>query len=347
MWWVSKPIYSSAYTLRSGDGEVGDDATSYVPGTVMQLHLRVNQYDMKYIGLLLYAEDGDGRMVGEMNPNDDKFATPFRGVDPGCSGAVTHNSATIKPFHAIFHFTTPPRGTGKIYFRCLIKTGPANTGAFYYPNQSGDLSLLEDTTVIVKPKLSITAVGQSCSEYCQATNQGVCNADRMEVVMNDFQYRVLEQNVCRLPTMCGETMATGSDGFCYNSCSDTNLAPSNICDMKSTLESNGKMFCSCSLGDGYSTITNSSPSTSRPNLLWVVLSSILALLHQGHQVHGHGGGGLVSLKSSTLLAAVVILGLAVPALGHNWYVYGLIRLLEGCFSLSAIIIIILYYNPQG
>jgi hypothetical protein len=132
MSWVSRPVFTSAITLRTSDDEHGQDPIGYIPGALMYIHLRVHKYDMKYRGLMLYAQDATGKKVGDWDiPYRDPkmFWQPFASdISNPCQKVIFHNSADTKPFHTAFVFTAPPQGTGTIVFHTLIKTGPANTG---------------------------------------------------------------------------------------------------------------------------------------------------------------------------------------------------------------------------
>mmetsp|Transcript_13783 Transcript_13783/g.27891 ORF Transcript_13783/g.27891 Transcript_13783/m.27891 type:complete len:333 (-) Transcript_13783:364-1362(-) len=176
--WAGKPVYSSAFTLRTGTGNPNQDPKSYVPGQWMSIYLDVKAYGHKYRGLVVQANSNSNRHVGTWNlTNNDNafFVTP----EPGC---VMHGQSDLKPLRVHFRYKAPPRGTGPITFKALIKVGPANTGFFYFPNgyqphlegtlppggnfpgSGNDLRLTE-----AGPQTwtwSQAAVGKSCSEHC-------------------------------------------------------------------------------------------------------------------------------------------------------------------------------------
>ena len=80
-----------------------------------------------------------------------------------------------------FNFKGPPQGTGKITFRTLIKQGPANEGAFYFPKE--DLVLNEgrsSNTQESSGSWKIGQFGQSCLDVCSSLNL-VCKMDEAEI----------------------------------------------------------------------------------------------------------------------------------------------------------------------
>ena len=129
---VAPPTRSDNYTLRTADEPQGDssgDPTTYTPGVLNELHLRVAHHAWKYIGLLLYAVradagalDEDENLIEEPIGEWDVRADPddFY-VSPACGRlAVTHMSAKPKRMHHRFHWK-PPVGLGRVTFRLLIK----------------------------------------------------------------------------------------------------------------------------------------------------------------------------------------------------------------------------------
>ena len=64
-----------------------------------------------------------------------KFHAPS---DPGCGGrALMHAGAERKAFVERFRFRAPEAGSGSLIFRCLIKQGETNRGAFYWVSRPG------------------------------------------------------------------------------------------------------------------------------------------------------------------------------------------------------------------
>jgi len=100
---------------------------------------------------------------------------------PECGSThIIHKDANLKPLRAQLYFRAPPKGTGTITFRTLIKRGNPNLGEFFYPNAGGRLTLQEADTAAdpVAPALSLAPKGGSCSGYCQGLGQQ-CDAGAM------------------------------------------------------------------------------------------------------------------------------------------------------------------------
>eukprot|EP00494_Astrolonche_serrata_P034563 UN34832 len=177
---VAAPIRSDWYTVRTGDGDVIDDATSYIPDTIMDIHIRVTESTKKYIGIMIYAVSADGTILdhtGCESPgcieSETKVGEWLLQENSGfhhniCDTSVaTHTNASQKPFHTTLHFVAPAAGTGKIYFRALIKRGPTQMGEFYWPMVNGDLALDEAPGVGISNFQWFTGeANQSCDEVC-------------------------------------------------------------------------------------------------------------------------------------------------------------------------------------
>ena len=146
MYWADRPVRTNAYVIRSSnDANEGNDPTQYVPDKYISIFLKVKDPKYKYRGLMLYAQDTNNQYVGEWAlPETENY--PFW-HPPICSDVggerkiILHNNAAEKMYTMQFNFKGPPVGTGKITFRTLIKQGPANEGAFYFPKE--DLVLNE------------------------------------------------------------------------------------------------------------------------------------------------------------------------------------------------------------
>ena len=165
MEWVHAPTRTDEYTLRAERlGEV--DRTSYIPGDLVDLTLRVKRRDYKYRGLLITAVDQRNATVGSWaiaGGNDALFWSPST-----CPKSILHMSASVKPYTTSFTFRAPTAGTGKITFRCLIKRGPANNGYFHHPMLAGDLQLTEGSARSATMNfVSKSGVGESCDQHCQ------------------------------------------------------------------------------------------------------------------------------------------------------------------------------------
>ena len=142
MYWADRPVRTNAYVIRSSnDANEGNDPTQYVPDKYISIFLKVKDPKYKYRGLMLYAQDTNNQYVGEWAlPETENY--PFW-HPPICSDMggerkiILHNNAAEKMYTMQFNFKGPPSGTGKITFRTLIKQGPANEGAFYFPKEGG------------------------------------------------------------------------------------------------------------------------------------------------------------------------------------------------------------------
>jgi len=171
------------------------------------------------IGLLLYAQDAQGKKVGSWElPKEDEimFHTP-----PGSceEKAVMHSGADPKNYHNVFAFRAPPKDTGDITFKCLLKTGPANTGAFHWPNKGGALVLTEKAGQ--PPQSWVKASkGKTCDQTCQGANKVCDNAKMLRVTsQSQFLNTIGKEHVCKLPILKGCAMTDpsmdGTDEFCY------------------------------------------------------------------------------------------------------------------------------------
>ena len=213
---VAPPERSTAYTLRTGDGpDPSNDPTTYVPGELMPLYLRVTRKMIpgkeesgtkivanetaKYIGLLVYAvasADLNEAKVGGWEvalEGQPIFWTPPD--EPGCNGrALMHTDPSRKHVLERFLFRAPPAGTGPITFRALIKQGETNKGAFYWPTApasatpaqnpvagrpNGDLMLYESGSPPPRPWSYRGDKGQTCTEVCAAHGL-TCDAAALE-----------------------------------------------------------------------------------------------------------------------------------------------------------------------
>jgi hypothetical protein len=188
MRWVQAPIPSAVYTLRTGDGALSADPTSYKPGVPLEIHLRVSELRMRFIGLLMYATNNSG-VVGqntEVAVGDwktipgDEFHVP---TAPSCGGRkVTHTNANVKALHTRFLWSAP-KGTGTVLFRVLIKQGEQNKGNFYWPAK--ELRLTEGTAPAPTAQQTVIgAPGQACADVCykQTPTTPYCNAAAMNAV---------------------------------------------------------------------------------------------------------------------------------------------------------------------
>eukprot|EP00462_Mataza_sp_D1_P022678 CAMPEP_0175131328 /NCGR_PEP_ID=MMETSP0087-20121206/6483_1 /TAXON_ID=136419 /ORGANISM="Unknown Unknown, Strain D1" /LENGTH=1426 /DNA_ID=CAMNT_0016413609 /DNA_START=30 /DNA_END=4310 /DNA_ORIENTATION=- len=173
MEWVKKPVRTAKYSLRSADGPAAQDPSTYTPGAENEIHIRVLAFGYKYRGLSVVARNSANKNVGSWK-GDDWFKPIARAAqDPNdnCHGAILHTHAALKPYHYVLKFLAPPKGTGKLTFKALIKRGDANTGEFYKPLQ--DLVLDEGPESTGKPTPTDGSqwfqsdAAQSCSAACK------------------------------------------------------------------------------------------------------------------------------------------------------------------------------------
>jgi len=243
---VAPPERSPVYRLTAS-------ATHYVPGELLHLELRVTQRlivakksagrlhagneSAKYIGILLYAvrsDDVSETKVGQWEiplQTPPRFHTPD---DPGCgSKALMHANAERKSFIERFRFRAPEAGTGALTFRCLIKQGETNRGAFYWAGEggvppapglaNGDLVLPERSAPPPpRPWALRGALGESCTNVCG--NAGLlCDEAALESVgasSPSLQAAVAPHFLCAPPLIvtCDEAsprMSGLGDGLCF------------------------------------------------------------------------------------------------------------------------------------
>ena len=243
---VAPPERSSTYTLRTADkGLPSNDPTSYIPGELMTLYLRVTARHIlgkedagrrivgnetaKYIGLLLYAVDqGDASetKVGDWEPLLEERQKFWRPPDmPGCARkAVMHAGPEEKNYLERFYFRAPPVGTGPITFRALVKQGETNKGAFYWPvapasatpdltpvdgRSNGDLTLTEGSPRAPTPWSYRGSVGETCTQVCARYSGMVCDEAALSATDTpvELSAAVASSFVCALPLLatCGSS----------------------------------------------------------------------------------------------------------------------------------------------
>lgn len=181
MFWTDKPRHApelfSIETLGS--------SCEYVPGEYVTF--RIIQHDAKllYRGLMMYAvsdTDKEERVGSWFVPSSGsaselpKFWTPWsENKGHPCEPVLTHSNAEVKDLHEVMRFRAPKKGTGKITIRVLLKTGVANEGHFFYPNDK-DLELYEAPS---QPrKWLLGSAGQTCDSVCDKAGRR-CDSDAM------------------------------------------------------------------------------------------------------------------------------------------------------------------------
>merc|ERR1712086_113328 len=219
MWWAKAPTHTNRYeTYATTSPTYTRKVGAYTPGGLVYIHVRATQQNLKYRGLLLYALDKRGKKVGTWElpyEEEQMFHTP-----PGsCEGkAVMHSGSALKHYHHVFAFRAPATGTGTLTFKSLLKSGPANTGAFHWANKDGPLTLNE-LKKFEAPDWYRAEPGQSCTKACQARG-GTCNSAKLKTVSSQagFLDGPAKNVGCKLPILggCAQTdpSQNAKDGFC-------------------------------------------------------------------------------------------------------------------------------------
>jgi len=254
---VSPPVRNEKYSIRTGDGDAAADLTEYVPGEIMDIHIRTLDYNGKYIGLLIYAveydEDGQLDEHGCPSPGCDGSdeihagswyaapGEPFQQSQICGDKALTHTSAVLKNFHHTLHWRAPPAGTGKVIFRAIVKVGPTNGGWFYWPMMV-DLVLEEGVAASNGLMWLHGESGRSCKETCRDENLE-CDEGSLSGDYNDFK----SSFVCPFPLMsgCGSdskaAVWSDEDGDCFTQ-SESCVGGTTRCGATVT---GGERFCPC------------------------------------------------------------------------------------------------------
>lgn len=263
MYWSTQPIRTTNITLRTADTlDTSTDAKTYIPGQIINIHIRVNQVRMKWRGLMLYAENSAGNKIGKFSSTDpDIYHTPWDAMNNNlvgltsqaagankCQGVITHKYPETKPYHVVFQYTAPPAGSGPIVFRCLLKLGPANAGSFITPNMA-DLTLTEAATPAASTwSLLTTKIGKSCQNHCVNNSMGICNETALKNLATNFDTIVPTKMLCSLPYLCDTNGLSKSNitNNCYKQCSN----PSSIsyCNIASNDPELGSRMCICTVG---------------------------------------------------------------------------------------------------
>jgi hypothetical protein len=250
MAWVTEPISKPDwYTLFAGNDET-KPVTSYTPGARIMINLRVKQYNQQYRGLLMYAHSSASNVT---KVGDWDFVDRTTMFHSWCPRSVLHSGAELKPYLTQWAFTAPPKGTGTITFRALLKIGVANEGEFYFPNT---LTLKEGAGAPPKQTwFRATKQGQSCDEVCAANCNMKCDAAQLSAIDTDDK---LESTVapfinCAKPYLvrCGREGVTSSDdGLCYYhgaaACNTVGISfAAATCAFKPTVADVGFRICPC------------------------------------------------------------------------------------------------------
>lgn len=215
--WVMAPDVSPFFSVRTGDGVLSADPTTYAPDSFVTVYIRALKFGWKYRGLLIHARDNSGNDVGSWNfPAEDHalFWSP-----PTCPKAAMHVSAAIKPYGVQLSFSTPTVNTGPITFKTLIKRGPANHGYFHRPN---DLVLSEGAALQHFPTWVQADPGESCPDACRKDPLLVNDYSKMNVGIDatTFKGEISPYHACPSPVLSTCSTRVGihfsSGGLCYH-----------------------------------------------------------------------------------------------------------------------------------
>jgi hypothetical protein len=192
MWWTDKPkpVPSSQFSMRTGDGDPAKDPTTYVPDRYVSIYIRALLFDNLYKGLLMYAKNTQGK-VGDWNVPFEN-SPQFSAYGPHlCTRSVMHLNAEDKPYVAKFTFLAPPAGSGTITIKAMIKTGPPNPtdwGNFW---RMPDIVLTEVAANDVRKWVLLN--GTSCQQYCSTSGQAACLDVALGTSMEGIQPAPLDQ----------------------------------------------------------------------------------------------------------------------------------------------------------
>jgi len=283
---VAAPVRSDDYFVGTADfGETG--SSEYIPGELMDIHVRALNPAKKFLGILIYAVQNDGIIGEEGCPSpgcDGKEeikvgewqATDINNFQVSCDGkAMTHTNAKVKKFHHVFRWRAPPSGSGDVIFRVIVKTGSTNGGWFYWPMEIGDLMLFEGVQQPSTKEWVQGNIGMTCEEVCRARNQMCDRSVVLDGSLNLYEDVKIDQS-CQLPLLSKHTASAPSrdaDGFCYFQNSELNDAPTtNICDASSGAENEfeSERLCPCIIDSDASRAPTADRPTNAPTLMTTV-----------------------------------------------------------------------------
>jgi len=299
MWWATAPNITTDWTLRSGQGLVGTDPTSYVPNQRMPIYITAVKSGAYYEGMLMYAVDANEVKVGDWEVPGD--ADPDFIAHPGitCSKSVMHATARYKHRVTKFSFLTPPAGTGPITFRVMWKDGqpnPTDKGGFWIPPANLTLTEAGSST----PYWGVVADGQSCDSYCRSRNSGCTNptgafsTSDINQILRVYPCDSAIFSECSTPGPRVIDNASRLCSFLDNNCTGR-ATPNPSCFAASTAIQ--PLLCKCGGAPG-----EASPAGSiRPQYVWMFALSLLA-----------------SFRRSQLSTLLLVAGLLSVGEAHNW-----------------------------
>lgn len=255
---VAPPTHNAAYSLTSTQ-------QLYNPGSIVTLSLDVLKKDFKYLGLLLYAVQDDGREIRVGTWTFPKAGSPKFWTPPMCNKKVLmHKHAGVKHIHHAFDFVAPPVGTGRIRFRVLIKHGETNGGSFFWPQ--AELTMKEGPSLVSSVWLR-GDFGQSCAAACkkeglscdaQAINDAIASKGNAQFNSASKFVPCARPHISNNGKSCdsgNSPLVSSDDGFCFYR-DDGICPPENVCNEKTSKDR--RRTCACKR----STTTNSHASTS-------------------------------------------------------------------------------------
>eukprot|EP01129_Flabellula_baltica_P000570 TRINITY_DN10557_c0_g1_i1.p1 TRINITY_DN10557_c0_g1~~TRINITY_DN10557_c0_g1_i1.p1 ORF type:complete len:987 (-),score=258.71 TRINITY_DN10557_c0_g1_i1:69-3005(-) len=321
MYWTSAPVRSDEFRVFIGDEENRSPPTSYTPDEYITIGVIKENYEMRFRGLYMYAEDVSGARVGEwviFSEEPDVFHQPMS----SCDNAVFHAGAAVKEGAQMFKWRAPA-GTGTVSFRVLIKEGDANTGAFFWPNTEGDITLTEGASGS-EPAWEMTEAGQSCREYCESKGE-YCDTSALTELKDEQDLANIDKYLtCKKPFLSSCSIggpSLDSLDFCYYQETEENCATESRnytvprCDVA---DSGVKRLCLCTsdssqdedprLEDGAESMMRMSFSIFalllclyNPRQSTIVIMTLLICLSLSQSVEGHNW--INSISRSTGLAS--------------------------------------------
>lgn len=243
--WVKKPVRSNWYTVRTGDGELEDVITSYVPDEYVTMYVRSLEFGHRLRGLMIHANTEADEFVGTWDiPDDTNPTTHIPCSDPA---VLLHTSAELKPYRLLMRWKAPPSGTGTVTFKTLIKDGQANEGEFYFPEV--DLVLTEAEA---ESKYWVESEAEeTCHDTCERHSK-LCSDSLLELIdtASNFDVMVANEIPCNLPfigTCGGNEPVFREDGYCTfydSSCQDNNTVTSTCATVTSNIGTSARL-CPC------------------------------------------------------------------------------------------------------
>ncbi len=254
---VAPPTRNAAYRihLRGVDGDIVNGLT-FKPCEIVEISVVVDVPGMKYLGLLMYAENSQGDKVGffpvpaEMAESGDA-SSPFHTCHEG--SAVMHSNADMKHYTETFRWQAPTAGSGPLTLRVLVKHGITNGGAFYWPgtvSHSGNtapVAITDDFVLseVVSSSSSssddedddhrwfVSSKGETCDAACarlSGDGRGKCNAQAMiDLAAKDTaeaQYAPVNKfYVCRQPFLQRQNTSVHASGTCSASAATFTVDP--------------------------------------------------------------------------------------------------------------------------